>query len=1323
MMQRQAQTCTMAIWFFLLFAFAFLILAPPAGASEFALVVNDVSGLTAPWPLMASLPFPEGEITNASAIRIVSQGKEVPAQIDVAATWRDGSIRWALAGFTASPGADYWVEYGPGVKRAPHPAPLKMNREADGSLLVDTGAAAYEFAADKLLPERAWLGTGHDRTPILVGSGDGTYLVDNQGRTARVAGATADVATEVLREGPGRVVLKRSGWYVTPTGEQLARAEAWFYLAAGSAFMRVTHSLIFTQDTNKVWVRDYGLQFRTPAAPQRVACTRGEVGKEDLKTVAADGGEVFLLQDTYPHFAERESRAVIGRASGKDERILEEFPCAGDWAHGDYGGYGLTVVMPWLAERFPKEIAFGPQGARAVLWSGRSGRELDFRGKTLVAEYWQTWARKGPGSPGADALANWPSNAQGVARTHDIWLVPHTGGYDADVVRTTAIAAARPPLALADPKWLCATKAMGYPMLHKDVERFPREEALISEYWDRFVLPLRAFPTHGFIAWGQFPVWYYASVDGRIMARFHILTHSDPYGFRREPWRLYARSGERRYYDYAHRFTRHTGDFYLAHCDAPGPGKERGAFAFPGNKGRHLPFLWGDRTNRFYILSGDIGSWLMDYYLTGDERSLELVHIVRDSFRKHWRVGSTTPSYPIKVLRTLVTLSILDWDEDLNLMARELARSLIDLESQNGVRDYGGYGPMYKDSRNAHNFVEYYMETGDEIAKEAFLKLVDQRYRFDRRVNPIGYKNYDGFTHSLAYWMTGDQRYRGAAEQAVRDSLLAVAGHPLFAELARLPQNPLDWKRMPQNLSIAFYQHPFVGLPTALRLIADEGWSGETTPLVVKPMRVPSAKALFEHKKGGDTRLSIYFRSQRRNIQLAVLPYPERAAASPVRGIAVEMQERMPLGPRYPADQHQHYHAFLTVPPETPDGLYLLSVDGDETFTVLDATRSKVALYCPEGFWSVSIGEHSGSASYGRPGEGMPAYFRVPEHVRNLELLLGGPAWVRAPDGSVAVVMSDDNIGRLSIPVEGRAGIWSIEPYIHTFAGDCPPSFFRLLNVEPVVAFGAASHLPQAVRGERGPLAPPPPEPRAESEFVGGIAGRAVKLAGDHTLRFPRGESLTEGGYAHFPGASGTAEFWFRPDWSTHETPIRVYGQAERSLLRGPHLVLSHRWYRKPRRVIHSLLRLELRAAKSGTPPAGLECRHFFRAGQWVHVAYTWQIRQGPKRMEGSLAVLIDGRRLSPKRVPYGLKELAGRARFQLSEQGDEIVLGPFQGTMDSLRLSDIVRYPGDFVPTRRPPQMDRHTRAVFLFDGDLEGTSAFSQTPIQAHQYTRGAQ
>ena len=1304
------------MWLLLLSASSFWVLNSTARAGEFALTVNDVSGVTTPWPLVGSLAFPEGEISDASAIRVVSAGSEVPAQIDVTATWRDGSIRWALAGLTASPGAEYRVEYGPGVRREPHPAPVLVTRGTEGQLAINTRVASYEFLPDKLLPERAWIHAGGRPIPVLSGSGAGAYLVDNRGRTARVAGAAAEVTSRVLKEGPGRFVVHRAGWYVTEQGERLARAEVWLYFAAGSANLRITHSLVLTEDTNEVWIRDYGLELRTPNAPERVVCALGESGEEDLKTVAAEGDEVFMLQDTYPHFAERESRAIIGRASGGEETVLAEFAAAGDWAHGDYGGHGLTVVMPWLAERFPKEISFGPTGARAVLWSARCGRELDFRGKTLVREYWQTWAEKAYQSPGVEALSNWHSNAQGAARTHDVWLLPRAGTYDEGLVRRSAVAAARPPLVLADPAWLCASEAYGLPMLHKDTGRFPEVEAVISEYWDRLILPLKAFPMTGFIAWGTFPSWAYPSVGGRVMANFHILSWSDAYGFRREPWRLYARSGERRYYEYGHRFTRHTGDFYLAHSDVPGsPGKERGAFVTDSRRAaRGLPFLWGNATNRHTMMSGVISDWLLDYYLTGDERSLDLVKTVKESFRKHPKVRGY-----VNVLRTLVTLAIMDWDEDANRRAREFARSGIDLESQNGVHAdaNGGYGPMYKDARMAYNWGVYYLETGDELAREALLKLVDQRYRFDRRYNQVGYKNYNGFTYSLAYWMTGDERYRRVAEQTVRDSLLAVGAHPLSGELAKLPKNPLDWRGMPRHLGMWEWQGAFIGLPSALKLIAEEGWSGETTPLVVKAMDVTQAATLFAHQQGKETRLSLAFSTLRQDVKPEVVPCPCVSASVPVAGVMVQMEKRIKWPARLALRPDDHYHAFVTVPAETPDGLYLMSLGGKEPFTVLDATARKVALYCPDGFWSVSGTpiRRKGEGSFGRSGEGMPAFFRVPGELEEVKLLLGRPARVKAPDGSVAMEVSNENIGEMTIPVEGRGGIWSIEPHIYTFRGVCPPSFVRLLNVEPVVAFGSPSHLPEGTTGQPAARIAPRPEPAAGLAFVSGVAGQAVRLSGKRALSFTRGKSLEQGGYTHFPGATGTAEFWFLPDRATHETPMELYQDIDLLFLRGPHLVLSHRYSGRLNRDVWAALRLQLLAGNKGPSSAGSQWGHFFRGGEWAHIAYTWAVKEGAKGTESDLTVFLNGRPLTPKRVPYGLRPLAGKGPFKLSEEGDEIVLGPFAGAMDSLRLSDIVRYRGDFQPAKNAPECDEHTRALFLFDGNLKGASAFSQEPLAA--------
>ena len=54
------------------------------------------------------------------------------------------------------------------------------------------------------------------------------------------------------------------------------------------------------------------------------------------------------------------------------------------------------------------------------------------------------------------------------------------------------------------------------------------------------------------------------------------------------------------------------------------------------------------------------------------------------------------------------------------------------------------------------------------------------------------------------------------------------------------------------------------------------------------------------------------------------------------------------------------------------------------------------------------------------------------------------------------------------------------------------------------------------------------------------------------------------------------------------------------------------------------------------------------------------------------------------------------------------LVLGPLDGAVDELRVSDVQRYTADFTPPPRYRELalDERTRALFHFDGDLQGQS-----------------
>ncbi len=925
---------------FSLIIMVFLVLAE-AGAGElssFPLQINDVSGLEEPWPMSVGLPFSPGELGDGARIRIMNESSEVPAQVDVTATWRDGSVRWALASFNGRPDQDYYVEYGPTVNRERPAVSIRVVGEADETLKIDTGEAVFVFEAEGLLPEEIHMG---DRL-VLSGSGGGAYLEDNQGRVARVAGAEAEIETELLREGHSNVVVRRTGWYVTDDGEKTARARVWFYLSAGSPSLRVQHSLVFTEDTNDIWVRDYGLEFRTPGVASSATFALGEPGQAQLfESDIRNDDELYMLQNTYPHFLDRESRAEIVRMREGDAAQLKEVEVAGDWADAVYDGYGLTVVMPWLAQQFPKQLSFGPDGARAAFWSGRSGRELDFRAKTLVDEYWGEWAdrlvenadsnvipwinkywEKDREPQGAEALAQWPSNAQGAARTHDIWLLPRADADRKDAVRARAVAAARPPLVLADPEHLCATGAIGWPIHPEDERRFPDEEAMISEYWSGLI---SQFGT-GLIAWGHPP---YLST-GKLF-RHGILAD---YSLRRSVWGLYARSGERRYYEYGSRFNRHIADWWMHHWSAGE--KFRGGFASPGGYWEgHMPFIWGDRSTLTGDSSGhDVHNWLVDYYLTGDQYALHMHKMVGEAKKKHWdadrvreaptrargRDGGLERWEAGMPLRVLSSLYVRDWDEEFGEMARDLSRHLIDLENPNGLTDHISGGALYKWERNVETLYNYYKATGDASAREAVLQSLEYHYRFPHQIAaPFYSTNHAALLYTIAYRWTGDRNYvrvvNDLVERSVARSNLPAGAHT--------------------------NAHPTMGVPAAMGLLVTIQDPIDPFPLIEYDRTEEPAGIMF--RKAGDTELEM---------SIALRIAEDAEADAPVKAL-VRAYENGKTGRELQEGElyvdvetlfdtsglrgdPRRRHMRLTLPPQVPSGRYTLDIPDAGSVRVLD---------------------------------------------------------------------------------------------------------------------------------------------------------------------------------------------------------------------------------------------------------------------------------------------------------------------------------------------------------------------------------------------------
>jgi len=97
------------------------------------------------------------------------------------------------------------------------------------------------------------------------------------------------------------------------------------------------------------------------------------------------------------------------------------------------------------------------------------------------------------------------------------------------------------------------------------------------------------------------------------------------------------------------------------------------------------------------------------------------------------------------------------------------------------------------------------------------------------------------------------------------------------------------------------------------------------------------------------------------------------------------------------------------------------------------------------------------------------------------------------------------------------------------------------------------------------------------------------------------------------------------------------------------------------------------------------------------------------------LSIFLNGKKMIFDSTKYGLAPLKGNRIAGLQSSIKDVTIGPFDGNMDNLRISDIVRYTEDFVPASDVPKLDSNTRALFYFDGNLKGISALSKEPVEA--------
>ena len=1310
--------------------------APTSGRIEMR--IDSPAGALGPnWPMYCGVPLPKGSLTSTRNVRVVdAAGKPVPAQVRRMASWvGTKSIRWLGVDFVGDPSGEYYVEFGPALRPASAvegKSPVISVSRVTAGFRVNTGPAQFTvrssgpFLADAFLDRNGDGTFSPDEQMIANTTADGLYAVDNQGRRGAVGrdqepgqlkmepdAASSPAETPLLHAS-----ARREGWYVTSDGTRIARHITRLHFYAGKPFVRIVHTFVFTEDTNKLWFKEIGIRFRHRLRDAgTVVFDDSHEFDEHVFRAELDEAHpsLYMFQEKAIQFSRRDPkedcRFVIGRvcANGATEDLETGQRC-GEWVDVSGPQGGVTLAMRDFWQQFPKELEVTRNAITAHLWSRRGGRELDVRLQTLRKKWPEEWLS--PEDRHYDVLKKNPSNTLGVAKTHELLL--HLRAPDAGVKQVARLAHAlnRPVYCLADPAWLYRSEAMG-PIYPRDTKRFPLAEGFMETYFDQYMKIIRSWGDNGFFDFGSGPhIWYRIAKKGPLKGTWiaYLARYSGQidYGFHTHLWRMYARSGQRKYLEYAEETNRHRMDVCMVHWDSPKAykpivgaymhGKYKGGFSADNSQ-----VYWGLYTTLHHQSGTDLRKLYWYYYLRDYRRAHDVSEEYHALVKKVWQhsKGPFSGTRPFPTLKCLGTLYQETGDPEILAIGRERLKALVDLESPQGViatlpTKMGKYGPKMA------GIERWYEATGDDLAAKAILRGAETCARTSMGNLPYSYYNCFPRVLDRAYRMTGDPLY---ARTLRRNMDLAVAKY-------HDPRKGVWADVIGYTCSASNNVYPMGDMAIGMDAIARNGKALDPTPAVQQTGRGRPVLALFRKPKGKEIVLDVRGRC------------PIRPRVYTLKGDRVAATRLDPFRETISSLEKIQRPSFfqVRVPSEQPAGTYILDAGiGSAPWEVTWTNAPQIVLFAPGGLSAGCGATWKGRFYPGATPEAAPVTWRfhVPGGARRFRVFRSGHIVLRDPQGrEIRLAAEVPGWSDVAVGPQQEDRLWSFR---------APrTAFVELRGVPPVLAADRAERffLPdlEAIRVEQFGLerdyafADRSILPKDEV-FVatGKDRGKGLALTGGRAIAIERGKPLGEGRFENFNCHEGTIELWLKPDWSSVYQPRSR--AAERMVLWANPWVIT----------LHYLGHLSSLFGVSGstgrlTDIVGLSPER----GRWTHLAYQWY----HAGKDFVLETYVNGRlrNLDHARAPKSGHYVGRKAGWQPRDIGKTLVFGrssatrnSLDGVVDELCISDVRRYQDDFVPSLKTPhRSDGHTLALFHFNGNLDGVRGVDATPVQARLLTR---
>lgn len=1179
------------------------------------------------WPVRFGIPFAPGQLWDANRLLLVDgEGNSVPAQFSVSGRWApEGSIQWVIAEAEIPSAAGKELFALLGSEKTEHGSVAKVHiREESDRLVVDSGAA--EFVIGKTGEPLREIRAGGATSATGEGA-KGLYVID---QTGRMGSSTGALEWSVEQAGPLAASVRLEGDYSAEDGSRLARFVLRLEFFAGMPQAQFSHTLVLTEDSNKIWFKEIGWEFAVPDSAIASAFAAAGTGVESS---LADGRELVLVQKSAKGLSGRQDRFDLLEITNGQEKPLADGPRMGDWcALAGSDGAGLFLSVRDAALQAPKAFVLGQGRLRVELFSPRGGTELDFRAPALLAR-WNLPSWKPLDKPTTDSIATYTSNAVGWAKTHQGLISPVVAGQGATQFASWSAMDSGRVYVHVDPAWIGKSGALG-PLHPLDKERFPENEAFIEEILGKFSGLVPGSLYTGFVDYFAGPHYGH---EGRYRLTYTLF---------RDAWLNYARTGDRAYRRFAEGASRAFRDNYIAHWD--GPLKKRGLFigCSPGDSPEgplkpDLPMYWECKTVFNMTTTANLNTLVWGYQVGGDLRSKDVLADVGGAFKQHW--SPERRDWRIfMTLRMLLQLYGFTGDPEYRaLLEAGAASSAYDPDGALLLTSDRPYkSASYKTNTDVGNMIEIHEALGTARWREMALRT--SRFWF---LNLLG--------KSPLQRISGEYIPFLAAEQPADTPALAqLLDYNLRLSAGR--GGPVGFSTLDSALQ---------GVPYSMSMVASSGVRSAPLASLLEFDDYGEPARIFVAKRDAKP-IRLWVSSPRKTEGSTLLEPPVKISAwNQETMMGMDLITMNTLSASQGAVE-------IVIPGDAAIGVYCLEPTMRGGHFVL-ADGNVPLVFEPSGPWRSSTFEPSYRYFFQVSEKGgVPPriFFEAPTHLYR-------------PDGT-AEKEGEAISGWVDLSREAH-GLWSFEPVktglvsaqgiSGAFAMNNPKAWFD--PGQPILESGAAdTQSPEAEVGEP-------------------VTGRLVTTGGAVDLPVPESGALSAGEVDGQPVAgSGTIEFFMRPRWGTFDLAAgrRVLKPLLDIETKPGRWSLVYRLDPEgaagrvaPKEPSHSFMAsipvLRSGSSKPASPLTPWNTRRILEPNEWVHVALVWglETRPGVKGVVSLpfASVYVNGRGASDKVLP--------------NRQADRLAGVPqalrFPAAMDAeiawVRVSKGARYAKDFSP------------------------------------------